>query len=227
MKAIILAAGMGTRLGGQSPKPLTKLANGETILQRQINALLNYIDKKDIYIVVGYKKEMIMNKFPDYNFIENPFYKNTNTSKSLLRALNQIDEINDVLWLNGDVVFERNIYNAIIQFSSSCMAVNSKPVSDEEVKYNLNDNGTIKQVSKVITDGLGEAVGINKIAKIHLAEFKVHLAKCNDNDYFERGIELYINKGLEIHPLDITSYYCNEIDDEKDLQNVNVNINKI
>ena len=102
-------------------------------------------------------------------FIYNNVYDTTNTSKSLLRALNQINEINDVLWLNGDVVFETNILSAIIQFSSSCMAVNSKPVSDEEVKYNLNANGTIKQVSKVITDGLGEDVGINKITKIHLS----------------------------------------------------------
>ena len=227
MKAVILAAGMGTRLGGQSPKPLTKLVNGETILQRQINALLNYLDKKDIYIVVGYKKEMIMDKFPNYNFIENPFYKETNTSKSLLSALNQINETNDVLWLNGDVVFEKNILNAIVKFSYSCMAVNSSPVFDEEIKYNLNDDGTISQVSKIITDGLGEAVGINKIIGTHLSEFKNYLNECEDNDYFERGIELYINKGFKIYPIDITKYYCNEIDDEKDLKNVNININKI
>ena len=99
-------------------------------------------------------------------------------------------------------------------------------VGDEEVKYTLS-NGYVKELSKSVKNGLGEAVGINFISSVDIEKFISRLEECNDNDYFERGIELYINKGLEIHPLDITSYYCNEIDDEKDLQNVNVNINKI
>ena len=59
MHIIILAAGMGTRLNQNKPKCLTVLSNGETILQRQINALLDYVDKEDITIVVGYKKNII------------------------------------------------------------------------------------------------------------------------------------------------------------------------
>ena len=43
MKAIILAAGIGSRLGNLHPKPLTKLSNGESILKRQIKYLSEYI----------------------------------------------------------------------------------------------------------------------------------------------------------------------------------------
>jgi choline kinase len=39
MKAVILAAGIGSRLGKPHPKPLTVLSTGETIMQRQIAAL--------------------------------------------------------------------------------------------------------------------------------------------------------------------------------------------
>ena len=46
MKAIILAAGKGTRLGMPHPKCLTTLKTGETILGRQIQALSKYISKK-------------------------------------------------------------------------------------------------------------------------------------------------------------------------------------
>ena len=42
------------------------------------------------------------------------------------------------------------------------MLVNTEKVSEEEIKYNLNNDDTIKQVSKDIKDGIGEAVGINK-----------------------------------------------------------------
>jgi len=51
------------------------------------------------------------------------------------------------------------------------MAVNTSSVAEEEIKYNINQDGSIRQVSKIITDGLGEAVGINKIAKENLGFF--------------------------------------------------------
>jgi choline kinase len=52
MKAVILAAGIGSRLGKPHPKPLTVLSTGETIMQRQIAALTKYIGADNIIIVV-------------------------------------------------------------------------------------------------------------------------------------------------------------------------------
>ena len=74
MKAIILAAGIGSRLGNLDPKPLTKLSNGESILQRQINYLSEYIGINNIYIIVGYKKDLIMETFPELLYIYNNCY---------------------------------------------------------------------------------------------------------------------------------------------------------
>ena len=104
MKVVILAAGKGSRLGEKNiPKPLTQLSNGMSILQYQLDQLLRHFSYDDIYIVVGHHKELIMEAFPDAGFVYSPRYANENTSKSLLRALNKINET--VLWLNGDVVF--------------------------------------------------------------------------------------------------------------------------
>ena len=89
MQIIILAAGMGTRLNKDIPKSLTTLNNGESILERQINSLLEYVDKENITIVVGYKKNMIKEKYPGYYFVSNNKYKTTNTAKSLLCVLNE------------------------------------------------------------------------------------------------------------------------------------------
>ena len=220
MKAIILAAGIGSRLGKPHPKPLTELTTGETIMQRQISALSKYIGKNNIIIVVGFKKDLIMEEFPDQMYIYNNIYDNTNTSKSLLCALNKIyDE--DVLWLNGDVVFDEKVLELIIDFNGSCMAVNTSSVAEEEVKYNVNQDGSIRQVSKIIIDGLGEAVGINKISQNHIELLKESLQNCEPQDYFERGLEFSIEKGLKLFPLDVSNHLCIEVDFNEDLESVN------
>ena len=66
MKVVILAAGIGSRLGISDPKPLTKLKNGESILQRQIAYLSEYLGMNNIIVIVGYKKELIMESFPQF-----------------------------------------------------------------------------------------------------------------------------------------------------------------
>jgi len=226
MHIIILAAGMGTRLNKNKPKSLTKLSNGESILERQINALLDYVDKRDITIVVGYKKNMIQEKYPDYSFVFNRNYKNTNTAKSLLYALDSKKLNSDIIWLNGDVVFDSKILKPIFDLDESSMLVNTKSVGEEEVKYNISSDGSINKVSKDIQDGLGEAVGINKILSSHLKEFKYQLEQCSNNNYFEYGIELLINQNIKIYPIDISRYFCCEIDTQNDLDFVNKYLEK-
>ena len=221
MKAIILAAGIGSRLGNIDPKPLTKLSNGESILQRQINYLSEYIGINNIYIIVGYKKDVIMEAFPELLYIYNNCYDTTNTSKSLLLGLQKIDEKEDVIWLNGDVVFEKELLLQIINCSQSCMAVNTKEVGEEEIKYNVFDDGNIKDVSKTASPALGEAVGINKVMTSDLPLFKANLEKCDDQDYFEKALEFSIQDGMKIVPVDINKYLCMEIDFEDDLEQIN------
>ena len=219
MKAIILAAGIGSRLGNSDPKPLTKLKNGDTILKRQVHYLSEYLGINNLIAIVGYKKDLVMEAFPNLLYVYNNFYDTTNTSKSLLLGLNKIDE--DVLWINGDVVFEKQLLQNIINCPQSCMAVNTNSVGEEEIKYNIYEDGTLKDVSKSVSPALGEAVGINKIIAKDLKLFKKHLEACDEQDYFERAIELSIQDGLKIIPQDISKYLCMEIDFQDDLLNIN------
>ena len=220
MKAIILAAGIGSRLGNSDPKPLTKLKNGESILYRQVEYLSEYIGINNIITIVGYKKDLIMESFPNLIYEYNHFYDTTNTSKSLLAGLHKIEN-EDVMWLNGDVVFEKELLPKIIQCSQSCMAVNTNSVGEEEIKYNVFDDGNIKDVSKTASPALGEAVGINKVMASDLPLFKVKLEKCDYQDYFEKALELSIQDGMKIMPVDINKYLCMEIDFEDDLEQIN------
>ena len=63
MKIVILAAGIGSRLGNPFPKPLTKLNNGKSIMEMQINNITSRFDIDDINVVVGFKKDLIMERF--------------------------------------------------------------------------------------------------------------------------------------------------------------------
>ena len=223
MKAIILAAGIGSRLGNSNPKPLIKLNNGESILGRQVAYLSEYLGVTNIIAIVGYKKDLIMESFLNLIYVYNNFYDTTNTSKSLLTGLHKIEN-EDVLWLNGDVVFEKELLPKIIQCSQSCMAVNTNSVGEEEIKYNVFDDGNIKDVSKTASPALGEAVGINKIMAVDLRLFKSNLEKCDDQDYFEKALELSIQDGMKIMPVNINKYLCMEIDFEDDLEQINKQI---
>jgi len=226
MKIIILAAGIGARLGHSYPKALTKLVNGETILEQQIKNITSYFALNDIYIVVGFKKELIMDAVPHLAFIYNEKFHITNTSQSLLRALEKLKD-SDVIWMNGDVVFDKRILEKMICFPKSCMVTNRAEVDNEAVRYSTNGRGEILKVSKEVKNSEGEALGINLVRKADLPLILEGLRKCKENDYFEKGIEYAIDKGLKIYPFDIMEYFCAETDFQEDLNKINNVIQQI
>jgi choline kinase len=225
-QVVILAAGMGSRLGRSLPKPLTELSDGRTIMQQQFDNIHNAFGPKvKITIVVGYKLEHIIEAFPDANFVYNEQYDQTNTSKSLMRAL-QASGNGGVLWMNGDVVFdpEALVRGAkMVSRDQSFVTVNTSKVSDEEVKYTTSPEGYIEKLSKTVTGGLGEAVGINFVSNRDKAGLLRQLKRVDAQDYFERGIELAIEQdGMLIEPVDISDLYAVEVDFAEDLERANL-----
>lgn len=222
---VILAAGVGSRLGRPHPKPLTPLSDGETILHRCLRMLTSRFSRHSIHLVVGFKKEMIMEAVPDVGFMYNQAYGDTNTSKSLLKALN-IAGPGGVLWFNGDVVYAEEVLDDLlphIAMDRSFVCVNTDSVAEEEVKYTLDSDGYIEQLSKTIAEGaLGEAVGINFISSQDRALLAKRLEECDDQDYFERGLELAIEKDrLRVEALDISAHPVIEVDFAEDLARAN------
>ena len=216
MKAVILAAGIGSRLGLSVPKALAKLTNDETILDYQVKKLSKFFPNENIYVVVGYKKEQIMKSHPELNYVYNEAYAETNTGKSLLEALSKIDD--DVLWLNGDVVFDERIIPRLIKTGISCVLVDNKKCGPEEIKYNTDSEGYIKSISKQVSPAEGEALGINLVKRGELAILRKHLASIAMKDYFEKAIESMIKlENVKLLPVSTDGLFCMEVDFPEDL----------
>jgi choline kinase len=192
--------------------------------QQMDNLAIAFDDTFRVMIVVGFKLEAIIERFPEATFVYNEFYDQTNTSKSLLKALRASGD-GGVLWLNGDVVFDPQVLVRVTPYmdaNQSFVVVNTSKVSDEEVKYTLDSAGFIDQLSKQVQPALGEAVGINYVAAQDKAALIARLAQVDDQDYFERGIELAIARdNLRFQAVDISDLYAVEVDFPEDLERAN------
>lgn len=225
IQAVILAAGMGTRLGRPFPKPLTPLSDGRTIMEQQIDNL-RQVFGADVRIttVVGFKLDLILEAFPDVTYIYNEAYDQTNTNRSLLKALRLSTE-GGILWMNGDVVFDPQVLEKVsdlMQSDTSFICVDTAAVGDEEVKYTVDDDGYVDELSKQVVNARGEAVGINFVSASDKSTLIDRLSECSDADYFERGIELAISHdSMRVMPVDIGEFFAVEVDFEEDLTRAN------
>ena len=225
VQVTILAAGMGTRLGRPFPKPLTRLRDGRSILEQQLaNVRAAFGEESRVQIVVGFKLELVMEAAPDAVFVYNESYDQTNTSKSLLKALRASHD-GGVVWMNGDVVFDPEVLRRLAPFiaaDQSVIAVNTAAVAEEEVKYAVGPTGHVAALSKSVPEALGEAVGINFVAGRDKSALIRRLDECAEQDYFERGMELAIERdGVQVRPVDISDLFAVEVDFEEDLARAN------
>lgn len=227
MKAVILAAGRGTRMPEitkDKPKCLIELS-GKTILGRQIDILSkNSIEK--IYVVVGYKAEEIRNRITNVGnveIIENKDYATTDNIYSLYLTNDKLKNEEFIL-LNGDAVFEENIIKKLISKKGFDLApIDSGYYDLEELKIR-EKNGIIveilpKTASKETSDG--STIGIFKFScdgsKILFDELEKLVVEGVKNKWFEHALNNIFQK-IEMHKIDINGSKWIEIDDIGDIK---------
>lgn len=223
--AVILAAGMGTRLGGDGPKPLTPIGKGRSLLSNQIELLVRWIPRDRIMLVLGHEATRVIEAHPDLMYVYNDRYATTNTAKSLLCAARKLDD--DLLWANGDVFFEGDALQRLFETrpSDSCALVNRDRTADEEIKYTMRQDGTIDRLSKNVEDAAGESLGVQIIRREALRMFIDQLDGVGDHDYFEAALEaLTMTQRLRLFPVDIGDAFCREVDFPEDLEAVRARV---
>lgn len=233
MKAIVLAAGVGSRvrpLTDHAPKSLLKVGD-KTILERMISNI-EAVGIKDILIITGYLeeqiKEFIQEKFSHLNisFLKNDKYSSTNTGYSLMMAKNFIKG-DDFVKFDADVVFEKEVLRRLINNPNlTCLSIDKNIHLDkEEVKVICDKDSKVVKVGKKLDPALsnGESIGIEKLSKEAgslLFEILGNLMKDekNYNEYYDDSYTTLVEKGIPFHAVDITGLKWVEIDTHEDFQ---------
>lgn len=233
MKAVILAAGMGSRIKPMSnnrPKCLLKVGD-VTILELMIS---NIQDNRinEIIFVLGYLqaqiKDFVEEKFPQLNarFVTNDKYAQTNTGYSLMVALDLIGGA-PFIKFDADVVFDKKILAKLIESElANCLCVDKNGKLDaEEIKVIVDDDNRIRKVNKSIRlrDAAGESIGIEKIdagtSTLLFEELHTMMAdSINHQAYYEAAYERLINKNVPFYALDITGLNWVDVDTTEDFR---------
>ena len=229
MKAFILAAGVSRRLYPHTyntPKCLLEVG-GKPIIHYQLEALLD-LGVKDISIVIGYHREILIQHLKDnfptmnFNFIINHHYFETNTAYSVYIGKEVLNE-NHIL-MNADVVYPKGLLNKLIDTKhKTALAVDIKSCGLEEVKVIDGGSDKIAAIGKELieTQCLGEFIGVAKLSKDFCNLFSNSLEDLIDsggvNDYFEAAIQPILKK-IDIYYVDVSEFPCMEIDFIEDLE---------
>ena len=229
MKAFILAAGVSRRLYPHTyniPKCLLEVG-GKPIIHYQLEALSD-LGVKDISIVIGYHREILIQHLKDnfptlnFNFIINHHYFETNTAYSVYIGKEVLNE-NHIL-MNADVVYPKGLLNKLIDTKhKTALAVDIKSCGREEVKVIDGGSDKIAAIGKELieTQCLGEFIGVAKLSKDFCNLFSNSLENLIDsggvNDYFEAAIQPILKK-IDIYYVDVSEFPCMEIDFIEDLE---------
>jgi HAD superfamily hydrolase (TIGR01450 family) len=231
MKAIILAAGIGSRLRpltSTKPKCMVTVA-GRPIIDYQIKAYLS-AGIKDIIIITGYESSKIKKycrhiKDINLKIIENIDYETTNNMYSLYLAKEELDGEAFIL-SNGDVVFDSLIaYEVIHNPENDLIVTDLGTFTEESMKITVNSEGYINDISKAIKadKALGNSIDVYKFSQESSSVLfkKIHnIVEVENNlkDWTEVAIQKLLRDGdLKMKPFDISKKRWVEIDNYEDL----------
>ena len=250
MKAIILAAGIGSRLKpltNDKPKCMLKLFN-ETLIERQIK-IFHSFNINDITIVTGYRSEVI--DIPDVNYVKNKNYETTNINESLFCALEPSSS--PVLVTYGDIVFEPKIVQQMLEITNDirlAVRINWKECYQNRTMHPLSEaenvlieNRRILEIRKNISKSLenqqiGEFLGIMllppdqrnillekylELKQNHVGAF--HSSSSLSNAYLTDMLQEMINHAATVRPVFAEGRWF-EIDTLEDIKNAEKSINE-
>lgn len=223
MKAVILGAGRGTRLGEHSnglPKPLLQVG-GTMLLDRQANLLrAAFPDLAAITVVVGFRSDVVRTVGGDrFAYVENHDYVTSNTAASLYLAL--LETTTETVVLNGDVFFDESAIRSLANAGDSAAICEFKSeVEPEEVQVKISPTNGIDRIGKNI-GGVAEAVGIYRLSE-SLVDAYLNTYRHGDRwRYYEDLFDRLLTMGrVRLEPVSLNGGFAIEIDTPDDLARV-------
>ncbi len=240
MKAVILAAGRGSRLYPYTkyiPKCLLDIG-GVTILENQINHIRE-CGINEIVIVVGFGFEKVENFLRSYDglglkigTLYNPFYQTTNSLISLWIARAEMDD--DIVVINGDDVFEFDVLDLALSYSDEkiCLPIKRKPYyEDEDMKVQIR-SGNVIDISKNLKTTSAESVGIRVfrdrgVELLRRAIEEEMRTEGAESKWYVSAILRLIQKGYRVKSIDVNDLFWMDVDYPGDLFKARYYANKV
>ena len=177
MKAIILCAGLGSRLNSKKQKGFIVI-NNKTLLERCVKNLISVgFKKKDIFFATGFKKNLVSEKFgKKFNYSFNKYYKVTNMVYTLFNTLKDINN-SSVLVTYSDIIYDKENIKRLLNKKSDISTLvdfkwkkiwlkKKKLLSDSEsLKIKKDKIIELGKPTKNIKKIDGRYVGVLKISK--------------------------------------------------------------
>jgi choline kinase len=240
MKAIIVAAGPGSRLmpiTDERPKCLLEIG-GKTILERALEALRGN-GVEDIVVVRGYKGHLI--DYPDITYCHNPEFRKNNILRSLFYAEDEMND--DFIFSYSDIVYSREVVARLVGSEADIALIvdvnwqqtykgrDQHPVSEAElVKV---ENGKVVKIGKDVVkpeEAHGEFIGLARFTKSAAESMKAvfhrvakeqpsapfHRSASLEEAYMSDMLQELVDTGSPVVAIDIENGWM-EIDTPQDL----------
>ena len=237
MQAIILAAGMGRRLG-EYTKDNTKCmlpVNGVRLIDRTLGQLAQ-LELKRVVIVVGYQRQNLIDyignrydRLLNIEYVENPIYDKTNNIYSLALAKDKLQE-DDTLLIESDLIFDDGMFALLTEnpYPNLALVAKYETWMDGTMVRLDDDNNIVNFVPKAAfdyneTDSYFKTVNIYKFSRKfsqtkYVPFLEAYSKAVGNNEYYENVLRIisFLNSH-ELKALPITNEKWYEIDDKQDL----------
>ena len=235
MQALILAAGMGNRLGrytADNTKCMLPI-NGKTLIERALDSLDSSGIQKCV-IVTGYKKENLMgfigNKYKNISieYVVNDIYNKTNNIYSLYLARDYLAK-DDTILLESDIIFDGNIISQMIEseYTTIAAVAHFESWMDGTVARIDDDNNIVAFIPKKLfnfdeKDSCYKTVNIYKFSrrfsqKTYIPFLEAYIKSMGDNEYYEQVLRVIAALDRnELKAFVLTGQKWYEIDDVQD-----------
>ena len=229
MRALILAAGRGTRISrylSGRPKCTVDIGGGITLIENTIRQLRG-MGIKDIGILLGYNQEVIREilKEHDIKFYYNPFFDVTNSIASAWFARDFITNEDDIMIMNGDVFVDDSLLEIIKEETLSPVLFCDETRKEEaDYKFYYEDNRLLKYGKELEGEDItAEYIGIAKIGKEFISTFKNELESMinKQQHYLWWENALYeLSKEKDIYVKDVEGRFWAEVDYMEDYERI-------
>lgn len=229
MKALLLAAGRGTRISrylNGKPKCMVDLGNGEILIDYTIN-MLQKKGISEIAVVTGYQHTMLEMALEQHKGVRTyyaPFFDVTNSIASAWFARDFLKD-DDIIIMNADVFCEEKLYDEMLSVKESpVMFYDTSRIEEADYKFYCPD-GKIVKYGKELTpeETTGEYVGLAKMNKDFLPQFTKQLEEMigtQQHGVWWENVLYALSDKITIHAYDVAPKFWAEVDYVEDYERI-------